>query len=149
MALSDYKVPTRTIALSSDDFFEVRGLSLFDISSLIVEQGPAIREFFDRYAENGKFASGADPIEAMMEVINKAPDLACAIIVLASDDPKSAPVIRRLAMGIQLEAIQGIAALTFEASGGPGKFVEALSGLLSSLGGLASGASASMIGSQA
>ena len=149
MALADYDLPRRAVPLPGGNSFAVRGFSLEDITVLIDEQGEAVQKFFDQYAQDGQFRSDASPIAAVMDVLRQAPDLAASIIARAADEAGTEPKIKKLPIGVQVDAMQKIADLTFEASGGPGNFVETVVGLMRGLGSAASNRSASMLGSKA
>lgn len=149
MALADYDLPKRAVPLPGGNSFAVRGFSLEDITLLIDEQGEAVQKFFDEYSKDGQFRSDASPIAAIMDVLKQAPDLAASIIARAADEPGTEPKIKKLPIGVQLDAIQKVADLTFEASGGPGNFVETVVSLMRGLGSAASSKSASILGSKA
>ena len=149
MALADYEPLRRVVQLPGGNSFAVRGFSLEDITVIINAHGPAVQQFFDTYSKDGQFREDASPVAAIGDLLRQAPDLAASIICRAADEPGTEPVIRKLPVGPQVEALQQIADLTFEASGGPGNFVEAVVSLMRGLGGAASIRSASMIGSKA
>lgn len=148
MALADYDLPKRVVPLPGGNSFAVRGFSLEDITFLIDEQGEAVRKFFDDYAQDGQMKSDANPISAIMDVLRQAPDLAASIIARGADEPDMISKIKKLPIGVQVDAMQKIAELSFEASGGPGNFVETVVGLMRGLGSAASQRSASMLGSK-
>lgn len=149
MALFDYEIPKRDVQLPGGNSFAVRGFSLEDITMLIDEQGPVIQQFFDRYSSNGQFRADASPVAALMDLTKQAPGLTASIISRAADEPGTEAKIRKLPVGVQIDALQKVAELTFEASGGPGNFVETVISLMRGLGSVAASQSVSMIGSKA
>lgn len=125
MAIHDFVLPTLEVTLPGGASFAVRGLSLQDVTLLISQHGPVLEEFFNKYSNE------ADAMQVGLGLLGKAPDLAAAIISLAADEPGEARKILRLPIAVQQDALEKIAHLTFEASGGPGKFVEAVMRLIS------------------
>ena len=125
MALKDYKIPTRTIKIDGKNSFEVRGLSLPDITHIIDAHGPIVDEFFKRYTRD---LESGNPDEEMMvmgkTLIEAAPELLASIIAISADEPDMTPVILKLPFTVQIEAIEAIGKLTFEAAGGVKKAFE-------------------------
>lgn len=123
MALEDYVLPTLEVQLpDGKKSFAVRGLSLEDVTVLIADHGPALEGFYAKY-------SGADTSEALavgMGLINQAPVLAAQVIALAADSRDKTELVRKLPIVVQQDALEKIALLTFDANGGPGKFIEAV-----------------------
>lgn len=148
MALADYEPLRRDIALPGGSSFAVRGFSLEDITLLIDKHGEDIQRFFDRYAQETTRPDDVSPVAAIMDVLRQAPELAASIIARAADEPGTESKIRKLPIGVQVDAMQKVADLSFEVSGGPGNFVEAVISLMRGLGSAASSRSASMLGSK-
>lgn len=122
MALKDYVLPTMEVTLPDGGSFAVRGLSLDDVAQLLVKHGPVMETFFTRYS--GGVESNA--MEVGMGLIAQAPALVAQIIALAADAPEMEHVVRKMPMGIQQDALEKLSQMTFDASGGPGKFVAAV-----------------------
>lgn len=122
MALKDFVLPTKEVALPDGSSFAVRGISLEDITTLIADHGPVMEDFFRKYSGD----TSQSPLEVGMNLIGQAPLLVANLIALAADEPKMTAVIRRFPLNVQQEALEKIADLTFDASGGPGKFMEAV-----------------------
>ncbi len=123
MALEDYVLPTAEVQLpDGKNSFAVRGLSLEDVALLISDHGAALEGFYGKY-------SGSSSAEAMavgMSLIGQAPILAAQIIAIGADSREKVDLIRKLPIVVQQDALEKIARLTFDASGGPGKFIEAV-----------------------
>lgn len=149
MALADYEPLTKEVPLPGGKSFAVRGISLEDITVLISKEGAAIRQFFDRYAQDGKMRADANPIEMIFDLAAKAPDLVAMIICRAADEPGLEAKVKKMTIDVQVAALRAIADVSFEASGGPEKFVDLVIEVLRGLGSVAASQSASMIGSRA
>lgn len=122
MALTDFVLPTEEVSFPGGSF-AVRGLSLEDITVLLTTHGPVMEQFFKKYSGSPEESS---PMEIGMSLVAQAPTVAAQIIALAADEPEKADVIRKMNLAVQQKALEKIAKLTFDASGGPGKFVEAV-----------------------
>lgn len=122
MALEDFELPTADVGLPGGDSFAVRGLSLQDITRLMSQHGSEMEAFFQKYAGN----QNANPLSVGMELLDTAPVLLCKMIAMAADRPDLAGKVARLPLTVQQEAIEKIAQLTFDAAGGPKKFIEAV-----------------------
>jgi hypothetical protein len=126
MAISDFQLPTEEVLFPNGGSFAVRGLSLQDITLLLGQHGSSMESFFDQY--NGNKDQSA--MDIGMNLVGKAPSLVAQIIASAADEPDMATKIIRFPIVVQQDALEKIARLTFDASGGPGKFVEAVMGLV-------------------
>ena len=126
MALKDFVIPTKEISFPDGSTFAVRGLSLQDITTLLSRYGSEMEMFFQRYAGN----DNVNPLAVGMDLLNQAPALLSTIIALAADEPDGGPIVARYPLNVQQEAIEAIAQLTFDAAGGPKKFIEAVARLI-------------------
>lgn len=131
--LEDYDVLTEKVDLPGGKSFAVRGLSLIDIAPLIAGRRKQIEAFFTRYAKKAglrKNVSTDMVIDAGMDLLSIAPELAAEIIASAADTPHLAAKVSKLPLTAQMEALEKIGRLTFDAAGGPEKFVAALGRLV-------------------
>lgn len=126
MAIKDFLLPTEEVAFPNGGSFTVRGLSIQDITLLLAQHGPAMETFFDQY--NGQKEKSA--MEMGMSVVGKAPALVAQIIASAADEADMVDKVMRFPLTMQQDALEKIARLTFDASGGPGKFIEAVMALV-------------------
>jgi len=122
MALEDFELPTLEVGLPGGDSFAVRGLSLQDITKLMSQHGNEMEAFFQKYAGN----PSASPLSVGMDLIDTAPMLLNKMIAMAADRPHLTDKVAKLPLTVQQEAIEKIAQLTFDAAGGPKKFIEAV-----------------------
>ena len=123
MSLADFDIAMKDVPLPNGKSFSVRGVSLVDISMLLRNRGDEIRAFFSKYSAD----DAADQTSAAgMKLLESAPDLAAELIACAADEPKMVKTALRLPISVQLDALEKIAELTFDAEGGPKKFFEAV-----------------------
>jgi len=132
MAIKDFVLPTKEVSLPDGSTFAVRGLSLQDITLLVAEYGPTMEQFFQKYSGNPNIPA----LAVGMELIREAPMLVAHLIALAADEPDAKVSVLRFPLTVQQEGLERIIELTFDANGGPGKFVEAVKKLARGLSGL-------------
>lgn len=139
MGLRGIKLPEARIQVL-DGEFAVRGLSLDDITFLVQRHGAGLQAAFAQMmASDGELST--DTVAAFaLPFLQSAPEIAAEVIACASGDKDAADVAAALPFPVQIEALEQIARLTFEASGGPKKLVElvirlaqAMTGLLQDL----------------
>lgn len=128
MAFEDFVLPTEEVQLPGGSTFAVRGLSLQDITLLISKHGPVMEEFFRRYSGDDK----ANPMEIGMGLVAQAPVLVAQIIAIAADRADKVETVLKFPLVTQQDALEKLAKLTFDANGGPKKFVEAVLRLVKS-----------------
>ncbi|MEL4071752.1 hypothetical protein WKW50_16530 [Ochrobactrum sp. GPK 3] len=150
MALSDYVVETREIAVPKASPLSVRGLSLVDVTRLLSTRGKEIQTFFQKYIS--EIQAGGNPKADLpanlgQTLLDSAPSLVAEIIAHAADEPQAVHQASRLPITTQLEALEAIGQLTFDAEGGPKKFLEAVIRIMSGATGMMSGLNQSQIGS--
>lgn len=126
MALADFDIATEEVALPKGKSFTVRGICLSDISLLLRNRNSEIKAYFAKYSQSGGVAPATFSSELGMSLIDAAPMLVAEIISCAADEPTMVERAAKLPINTQLDALQKIAALTFDAEGGPKKFVEAV-----------------------
>jgi hypothetical protein len=129
MALSDYRPETAEIVFKGGSF-NVKGLTLEDVSSLIRTHLPDMESLFDMYQQSAGdvFANGAAE-RLILKLAKDAPALTANVIACASGEPDSVDAARALSLPLQVRALTEIGRLTFEDAGGPKKFFESLMAL--------------------
>jgi hypothetical protein len=141
MGLKHIKLPEAQIELPGGDKFSVRGLSLDDIAFLMSRHGDELRTLFDSFAAQGEVTTDAIAAFAI-PVIRTAPVIAAELIACGAGevDDESIQIARSLPFPVQVDALEKVARLTFEAGGGPKKLLETVirlaqgtTGLLQSL----------------
>lgn len=124
MALKDYQIPKRDVPLPNGGRFAVRGLSLPDITTLVDRHADTLRALFDHYS-GGEQGVALDDLGGVgVSVLRTAPALAAEIIAISADEPDSVETVTKLPFPIQVEALEHVAKLTFDTTGGPKKVIE-------------------------
>jgi hypothetical protein len=99
MSLADLIVHTATIHVGEQSF-EVRGLSVSDLSVLASKHLTELKNIFEG-ADGGKEFD-------LQGLILKAPKFAATIIALAADDLANASKVEKLPAGVQVVALKAI-----------------------------------------
>lgn len=114
MPLADYKPPRSKVEAPGGVSFEVRALSLSDLSAIIRIHRDATEEIV---AALSRHADAGGTVEAMinmvMTMIAEAPALLATVIAYASDEPDEAAAARNLPLTVSVEALNTIGSLTF------------------------------------
>lgn len=121
MALAQYIERQETVEIPGNDPLVVRGFSLPDILLVVHRHKGMVEELFGRVA-NGDLRS--DTVEqTIMAVIGEFSPVVGQIIASAAGEPDQWETAMRLPLGVQVEALDKIIALTFESHGGVEKFL--------------------------
>lgn len=108
-----------------DNFVEVRGLSLPDISALVDAHTMTAVELFDKFTGRDKDSfTDADAATLARELVVKFPAICAHVIALAADAVDDYDLIKKLPADVQISALEKTAALTFQMQGGLGNFLE-------------------------
>lgn len=132
MSLANYRVRTKEVSLGGGESFDVRGLSLPDLTTLLDYHGAEARSLFKLFTESSEQGMDLDSVGLITRtMMNTAPDLVARIIALASGEADVFETAKTLPIPVQLDALEKVGNLTFEASGGPKNFLETVIRLLS------------------
>lgn len=113
--LSEIIIRREKVYLDDEDFIEVRGLSLADLSELFSRHTSAVTQGFDQIVKNHVPGQPVDlnRIEGVIyDTLEAAPSLVGDIISTAMDEPESAAMATKLPGGIQVQALKEIAQLS-------------------------------------
>ncbi len=128
MAWTDYRAPTARIPLGGDAYGEVRGLNIEDISMLLTNHLEPLSKAVQLYADSQTdIFTSRSMQQFMVQAVSHFPVLVTEVISLAADTPDLAT--KKLALGVQLSALNEITRLTLDEVGGLGN----LSGVLHNL----------------
>ena len=135
MGLRNIVIARRRIDLGDNQAFEVRGISLFDIMSVLNEYGPQMALMFGKVMAQKAEKGGLDNAavrKAISDVSGEFPDVLAAVIALASDDytPETIEIAKQLPMMSQIAAVEAIFALTFKSEGDVKKLIESLTEMM-------------------
>ncbi len=126
MSLKNYRTPKQSIALPDGTEFPVRGLTFHDLGTLLEDHR-------DEFLAAGQVIAkrDAESMGSLASVLAQTvPDLAAAVIALASDEPDAVDVVRSLPLPVQLDALIAVGKLTFTDEGAVPKFLAGLGGML-------------------
>lgn len=111
--------------------FEVRGLSLSDVTVIVSIHREKLNEILGAYTASGGNLTTLDAEESLpflIDVVQLAPAVVAHIIAQAEVRPDGEPPqiagALRLPVDVQIDAIEKVLKLTFETEGGLGKVME-------------------------
>jgi hypothetical protein len=122
--------------------FAVRGLSLEHITFIVRAHGVALNSVFDKIVQKaadpeGEFSAG-EVGDMVLPFLQEVPQVAAMIIASGAGDPSDTELARRLPVPVQVEALEQVLRLTFDAEGGPKKFLQTVIRLMKGTQGLLS-----------
>lgn len=134
MGLRNLVIRREAVLLPDGQSFEVRGLSLFDIMSVLNAYGPQMSIVFGKLtaAKRQGPITGGMVKETIASLTQEFPDLLAAAVALAADDysPEGIRIVKQLPLPAQVQAVETIFSLTFQGEGDVGKLAESLSRML-------------------
>ena len=141
MALSDYPPVRRAVQLPGGESFDIRGLALEDVATLIQNHLPDLDSLVNVFVEQSNKSNDErtdieveNIVRHAVGAVRTAPALVAHTIALACDEPDSVDQARSLPLPVQVQAIREIVDLTFSEAGGPKKFLESLMFLIRGIG---------------
>lgn len=129
--LKDCVIARRKITFEGGEF-ELRGVSLPDISAAIMEH----REAVDRVAEILRRTHADDlttTIDVLIDVIRESPYLSAFLICSCADEPDAYSAAFHLPLTVQIEALRAIGELTFSDAEALKKLIADVRGLLAGM----------------
>ena len=135
MGLRNIVIARQRVDLGDGQAFEVRGISLFDIMSVLNDYGPQMALMFGKVMAQKAEQRGLDNAtvrKVISDISGEFPDVLAAAIALASDDytPETVSIAKQLPMMKQIEAIEAIFVLTFKSEGDVVKLIESLTKMM-------------------
>lgn len=136
MALVGYKPPVGTVEFVGGSF-EVKGLSLNDVSVLVQANLQDMEVLFDTFDKGIGDGTNMDFTTIASTLLSHAPRFVTNAIALACTEDagfeEKLSAAASLPLPVQVEAIKKVGSLTFEEAGGVKKFLEGLAFLKGSL----------------
>jgi len=128
--LKDCVITRRKITFEGGEF-EIRGVSLPDISAAIMEH----REAVDRVADilRNQAEMNDSIIEILIDVIRESPYLAAFLICSCADEPDAYSAAFHLPLAVQVEALRAIGDMTFQDAEALKKLIADVKGLLAGI----------------
>lgn len=128
MSWTDYQPPFAEVPLGGGATGRVRGLNVDDLTSLITNHLPAISKAVALYAASKKDVYSTANLHAfVIQTASEFPGLVSEVISLAADEPSLKG--KKIALGVQIAALNEIAKLTLEELGGLGNLSLVLANL--------------------
>jgi hypothetical protein len=119
MSWADYQPPTAEVPLGGGAKGRVRGLNVDDLSSLVTNHLESISKAVALYAASKKDVYSTKNLHAfIIQTASQFPGLVSEVISLAADEPSLKG--KKIALGVQIAALNEIARLTLEELGGLG-----------------------------
>lgn len=108
--------------------FPVQGLSIEHVTFIIKHHSHKLNDLFNRVLAKAQDPEGefsAEEVGSMiLPFLDEAPEVGALIIACGAGDPSDVTLARKLPLPVQLDALEQILRLTFDAAGGPKKFLE-------------------------
>lgn len=116
MKLSRIPILRETIEVREDISFDVRGINLSDLMTLMHTHAPIGMILWRKLNEDDSELRKEDVRKVFSEVAYEFPDLVAAVIALASDEysEDARTIARQLPIDVQTEAIESIFRLSFQ-----------------------------------
>ena len=126
MGLRDYELPTEIIRIDDSMSFVVRGISFEDITRLVAKHGPVLTLVYSRFVElKGDHGLTPEALGGIVtSLVDQFPDVVADVIGIAAEERDQIEKVKRLPIGIQLDAIDKIVRLTFSGDAELKKVVE-------------------------
>lgn len=131
MALKDFLARTESVSFPGGSF-DVGAINLGTITMIVSNDMERLKALYD-LAESAGVTKNPDMIQVTKFLVENAPDILAKIIAYSSGEPNAAVTAAKLPVGVQLDALNKIVGLTFEAEGGVKKFGETLMALVAQL----------------
>lgn len=128
MGLRDYVVPTAIVKIDKKTDFEVRGISFEGVTKIVMRHGPmcamAYQEFLEFKGQHGLRPEVLGHF--VTTAVGKFPEAIVDVIAVAAeeDTDEVRSIIRRLPIGVQIDAVYQIIGLTFSGEADVKKLVE-------------------------
>lgn len=139
MGLKDLKIPEAIIETPGGEF-AVRGLSLDDLAWLVRRHGDTMSKVFNDFVASDAELTSDSVAGFLLPLVESMPGLVSEVIACGAGDAEEATLVRRLPFLVQIDALEKVIDLSFDAAGGPKKLAETVvrlargtTGLLESL----------------
>ena len=135
MGLKNLQLPTESITIAGE-VIPLNGLSLPDVTTLIRRHGAAMNDIFERVSgEVKKGEENFDVKSILVTLAQETPVVVAEIICLSARELDAVEETLRLPFPVQIEALEKIVRVTFDAEGGVKNFAETVIRIANSLSG--------------
>lgn len=126
MAIKDYIAKRGTVTYPGGEF-SVGPVTPSTIVALVQGRVPEVKRMFDDLKAKGLTdPESLDMTQIAIAVMGMSPDFLAEFIAQAANEPGTGSTVLTFPIGVQIDALDKILDLTFEAEGGVKKFGEAL-----------------------
>jgi len=130
--LKDCVITRRKISFEGGEF-ELRGVSLPDISAAIMEHREAVDRVADILRSRADATDFGAMIDILIDVIRESPYLAAFLICSCADEPDAYSAAFHLPLAVQVEALRAIGDMTFQDAEALKKLIADVRGLLAGI----------------
>jgi len=130
--LKDCVITRRKITFEGGEF-ELRGVSLPDISNAIMEHREAVDRVADILRSRADVTDFNSMIDILIDVIRESPYLAAFLICSCADEPDAYSAAFHLPLAVQVEALRAIGDMTFQDAEALKKLIADVKGLLAGI----------------
>jgi len=130
--LKDCVITRRKISFEGGEF-ELRGVSLPDISAAIMEHREAVDRVADILRSRADATDFGAMIDILIDVIRESPYLAAFLICSCADEPDAYSAAFHLPLAVQVEALRAIGDMTFQDAEALKKLIADVKGLLAGI----------------
>jgi len=130
--LKDCVITRRKISFEGGEF-ELRGVSLPDISAAIMEHREAVDRVADILRSRADATDFGAMIDILIDVIRESPYLSAFLICSCADEPDAYSAAFHLPLTVQIEALCAIGELTFSDAEALKKLIADVRGLLAGM----------------
>jgi hypothetical protein len=124
MALQDIVIPTRTIAYGGASF-TVHGVTANDVMRMLIDADKDVARALNAL-EAARGADDENTVALLGTFLREVPELVARVIASAADEPASWPIVLKLPVSIQTEALEAVWSMTFEEPDSVKKFAASL-----------------------
>ena len=135
-----FSVPTRTVTVpipgkTQEEWpsFDVRGISLPDLSYLMQKHGATLATLYSKYAKGDINIDDGMADDAVAALVGELPDMFADVIARVSDGALDQSTAGNLPLPVQVDAVMSIGELTFAGEGALEKFLTAAAKMLDGL----------------
>lgn len=132
-----FAIPTKKVHVphpeGKEQFFEVRGLNITDLSRLMADYAPNIAQLYNKFRDNELDMSDAHQNKAAHDIVSDVPSLYGDLIELVSSGAVTRDTALTLPVEVQLESLNVIGQATFAGEDGLGKFLTIAAGMFKSV----------------
>lgn len=133
MKLKDIVIARETVEVDAEQSFEVRGVSLADVTILFrtyTEEMITLYQKFDEQRVPGTMVTSQFVEQLAMTALREVPELIFAVVAVAADEPDSVDIFKKLRTSVQVDAITKVVKLSITSEAELKKVMETATNLV-------------------